>query len=78
MTRKIKVQPLVMAVSDADLSLCLKAEKNQNWFDAIISNNITTIESILEQCDPEQKGKYLNGYFEFTKNKLPVKDVLAI
>ena len=28
---------------------------------------------MLEECDQEQKDKYLNGYFEFTKNKLSVK-----
>ena len=72
MVTKTKVQPL--SVHKDKTSMCLKVEQNKEWLDAILSDDKNTIELTLKNCEEEQKDKYLNGYFEFTKNNLPVKN----
>ena len=72
MVTKIKVQPLSMHKDKT--SMCLKVEQNKEWLDAILSDDKNTIELTLKNCEEEQKDKYLNGYFEFAKNNLPVKN----
>ena len=72
MVTKIKVQPFSMRTDKT--SMCLKAEQNKEWLEAILSDDKNTVEFTLKNCEEEQKDKYLNGYFEFVKNNLPVKN----
>ena len=55
MITKIKVQPIARDINDVDLSMCLKAEENEGWLEAIVSNDQTAVESMLKECDQEQK-----------------------
>ena len=72
MVRKITVQPVSMDMEER--SMCLKFEENKEWFEAILSDDNNTVEYMLQNCEIKQKEKYLNGYFEFVKNNLPVKN----
>ena len=51
----------------------LKADQHREWLEAILSDDKSAVEGILGKIKPDQKDKYLNGYFEFAKSKLPIK-----
>ena len=72
MVRKITVQPVSMDTEET--SMCLKVEENKEWLEAILSDDKNAVEYTLQNCEVKQKEKYLNGYFEFVKNNLPVKN----
>ena len=72
MVKQIKVRPLSMEMEEQ--SMCLKVEENKEWFEAILSDEKNTVELMLQNCQAEQKEKYLNGYFKFVKSNLPVKN----
>ena len=66
---KTKVQPM----DDADFQdLCLPAKENQEWLQAICTDDQKEVERILAQSTPEEKNRYLNGYFGFEDSPLPL------
>ncbi len=50
--------------------LVLPVSVYQNWFEAILENKVEVVRERLEQSEPGERQRLLNGYFDYQDNEL--------
>ncbi len=67
------VKTFIKVAPNAEDAICndmeMNATEHHKWLEAIIQNNKSWAEDILQRCDQTTKTKLLNGIFKFPKRK---------